>query len=110
MWKELEPALTEDGENRQTQDDHWGFHGVTMIPTSSKVGKWCASTPGLIAVNAIQDIIILKEQALCYFFGQKVLRIHVSKFTFRRKQMSLHRIDFVNLRSAWCKRNQTTSR
>jgi len=92
MWKEKEPPSSDDGENKQTQDDHWVCQGVTLAPTSSKVARWCLNVPGLLAVNAIQDVIILQEQALCYFFGQKV----ISRFLSPRMKCMLY-FTFITL-------------
>lgn len=74
MWRELEPATSEDGsgESRQTEDGHWEPMSITLVPSSSKCAKWCPSASGLLAVNALQDIVLMKEQELCFHFGHQV--------------------------------------
>lgn len=72
MWKESETGnVTETGSSK-TSEDHWEWYNSTSIPNSSKMAVWCQSENGLIAVNAIQEVLILKEQELCFTFAAGV--------------------------------------
>lgn len=85
MWKESEGGGEDGATSTKTSEDHWEWYNSTAVPNCSKMAVWCRCESGLLAVNTIQDVLILKEQELCYTFSAGVSCVQTSP-----TQLSVH--------------------
>jgi len=70
MWKEIGQSLSE------TDEKNWEFFNITKVPNSSTSALWCPVDSSVLAVNAIQDVLIFKEQQLCWDYCDHVTFIN----------------------------------
>ena len=68
MWRETAQV----GDSELGDEGKWEWYNSSQVSPSIKTVKWCQNQQGLLALNGMRDVFILREQELVCYYGEKV--------------------------------------
>jgi hypothetical protein len=73
VWREVKPK---DGAlGTRDDEDRWEWCSTFPISSATKTAKWCQNVPDLLAINAVRDIFVLRQQEICATYNEKVIML-----------------------------------